>query len=614
MIKQIKNNITKSLLVLAIAAALPACVNKDEFFLLPDTEGIDQAIWDNEGSVQLHLNRVYDVTMPAFPLQVIPDRYGVHIASDENYFPNGDANAQAALGLQGVLGVNDVRGLVGNQYRGNPGDNKYWDIARCNDAITNVPKGTMDPARQRILLGQYHALRAMTYFELVKVYGGVPLILEQQLANSVYTGGRKSAKECFAAIVNDLNTSMTMLDGFVSTDGRITKLIAACLKAKVLLYWASPQFNPTNDPKHPYQASRWTEALAANKEAYDLAFAAGKRLMPNYLDIFRVEGATNTEAIIYRTYSNTIANRGHQGEQRNRPTSESGSYNAMYTPTTKMLDAYPMKDGKPRGASTAFPYDAVMFWQNRDPRFEATFATNGSLYPLSGNATRKQWTYNNAINETNGNAVYVKRFTTPALAAGAVNYTNGLGGSGMDWIDLRFAEVMLNYADCLNETGNIIEAKNMIRPIRVRAGIVVGDSDYGLGLANNTSDLRTLILNERQIEFAFENKRNADLRRTRTMHLLTGNMSKLEVSLVASSDKAVLEAVTGGVMFRETINVNDKTTYTKYFRNVTITPVFNGYSIPEFHYFYTFHNDFVNFGANIYTTVGWPGGTFDPLD
>lgn len=615
MIKQIKNNITKSLLVLAIAAALPACVNKDEFFLLPDTEGIDQAIWDNEGSVQLHLNRVYDVVMPAFPLQVVPDRYGVHFASDENYFPNGDANARAALGMEGVLGVNDVR-FAGNQYRGNPGDNKYWDIARCNDAITNIPKGTMAQDRQRILLGQYYTLRAMTYFELVKVYGGVPLILEQQLADNVYNGGRKSAKECFAAIISDLNTSMAMLDGFVSTDGRITKLMAACLKAKVLLYWASPQFNPTNDPKHPYQASRWTEALAANKEAYDLAFAAGKRLMPNYLDIFRVEGTSNTEAIIYRTYSNTIANRGHNGESRNRPTSEGGSYNAFNIPTIKMLESYPMKDGKPRGVSTAFPYDPIMFWQNRDPRFEATFATNGSVYPLSGNTNRKQWNYNTAINESNGNGVYVKRFTTPAIVAGAVSYTNGLGGSGMDWIDLRFAEVMLNYADCLNETGNIAEAKNMIRPIRVRAGIVVGDSDYGLGLANSTADLRTLLLNERQIEFAFENKRNADLRRTRNFHLLNGNMSKLEIGLSATADKNILEAVTNGVMFRDSpaFNVNDKTTYTRYFRNLTTTPNFGAYSIPEYHYFYTFHNDFVNFGPNIATTVGWPGGTFDPLD
>ncbi|WP_293309720.1 RagB/SusD family nutrient uptake outer membrane protein [Pedobacter sp. UBA5917] len=618
MIKQFKNSIKKSLLILSLAAALPACVNKDEFFLLPDTEGIDAAIWDNEGSVQLHLNRVYDVVIPWFPLQILPDRYGVHVASDESYFPDGNDNTKAALGLVGVLGVNDVR-FVGNQYRGNPGDNKYWDIARCNDAITNIPKGKLATDRQRILLGQYYTLRAITYFELVKVYGGVPLILEQQLENSIYTGGRKSAKECFDAIISDLNNAITMLDGFNPGDGdgrgKMTKLIAACLKAKVLFYWASPQFNPTNDAKHPYQQNRWDEALVANKEAYDLCLAAGKRLMPNYIDIFRTEGTANTEAILVRTYSSTINARGHDGEYRNRPTSEGGSYSSFYTPTTKMLDAYPMKDGKPRGTSTAFPYDATMFWQNRDPRFEATFANNGSLYPLSGNTTRKQWTYNTAVGESNGNAVYVKRFTTPGLASGSVRYSNNLGGSGMDWIEMRFAEVMLNYADCLNETGNVAGAKDLVRQIRVRAGVVAGDADYGLGLAGSTATLRTLILGERQIEFAFENKRNADLRRSRTMHLLTGNMSKLEIQLNSTADKTTLETTTNGVMFRETINVNDKTTYNKYFKTVMVTnTTYLPYNVPEFHYFYTFHNDFVNFGANIAPTIGWPGGTFDPLD
>ncbi|RZJ64768.1 MAG: RagB/SusD family nutrient uptake outer membrane protein, partial [Flavobacterium sp.] len=63
-----------------------------------------------------------------------------------------------------------------------------------------------------------------------------------------------------------------------------------------------------------------------------------------------------------------------------------------------------------------------------------------------------------------------------------------------------------------------------------------------------------------------------------------------------------------------TLNVNNKATYQTYFRNITTTPNYGPYTIPEFHYFYTFHNDFVNFGANILPTVGWPGGTFDPLD
>ncbi|WP_443939422.1 RagB/SusD family nutrient uptake outer membrane protein [Pedobacter sp. MW01-1-1] len=615
MIKHIKNNIKRSIIILGLAACLPAC--KDDFFDFPDRGGVDAAIWSTDGSVQLHLNRTYDVVIPTFPFQVtINERNGVHLASDENFFANTDQYTRAALGIQGELTNNDVR-WAGNRYNNNnvAGENKYFDIQRCNEAIAYIPQGTMSQAKKNEYLGQYYALRAMTYFELVKVYGGVPLPLTPQTPENVYGDGRKSAKECFAAIISDLNNSITMLEGFNPDDnsgrGKITKLIATCLKAKVLFYWASPQFNPNND------ASRWQEALAVNKEAYDLSIAAGKRLLTNYADIFRVEGTTNTEAILVRTHSATIERRGHDTEYKSRPASEGGGPYTGFMPSVKMLDAYPMRDGLPRGTSSAYPYDATMFWQNRDPRFDATIAYNGGPFALSGNANRRQWTYNNAISETNGNGVYCKRFTTPTLAVAGVRYTNNIGGNGMDWIELRLAEVMLNYADCLNETGDLAGAKNMVRQIRVRAGIVAGSgsNDYGLGPVTSMSAMRTLILNERMIEFAFENKRNSDLRRSRTMHLLNGTMQKMEINLVNSSDKAVLEAVTNGVMFRESLNTNDKATFTKYFRIVyTSISGYGPYAVPEFHYFYTFHNDFVNNGFNIQPTIGWSGGTFDPLN
>jgi hypothetical protein len=615
MIKQVKTHIKKYFIVLALAACLPACTKEEDFFDLKDNSGIDAAIWSTEGAVQLQLNRVYDVVIPQWPLQLVPDRYGVHLASDENYFPDGDANARAALGLQGALTNDDVR-FTGNIYTANAGNNKYFDIARCNEAITNIPLGTMPPATQRTFLGQYYALRAFTYFELIKVYGGVPLILEPQRPESIYTGGRKSAKECVDQIVSDLNNSITMLEGFNPDDGsgrgKITKLIASCIKAKVLLYYASPQFNPNHD------AARWQTALEANKVAYDLCIAAGKRLLPNYGDIFRIEGAPNTEAILVRTASSTIERRGHDAEYRMRPTSEGGAPSTLYMATKKMLDSYPMRDGSARGSSTQFPYDDVLFWLNRDPRFEATIAYNGSSWPLSGNTNRRQWTYNTALGESNGNGVYCKRFTTPALSAGNVRVSNNIGGSGTDWIELRLAEVMLNYADCLNETGNITGAKDLVRQIRIRAGIVQGlnSNDYGLSIAGDVSGMRTLLLNERMIEFAFENKRNADLRRTRQIHLLTGNMQKIEIALNSTADKATLEALnSNGVAFRESLNINDKTTYLRYFRPYTLTTnnQYSPYNIPEYHYFYTFHNDFVNNGANIEPTIGWAGGTFDPL-
>ncbi|MFC5282772.1 RagB/SusD family nutrient uptake outer membrane protein [Pedobacter alpinus] len=621
MLKQYKNTIRKTFIVCAIAASFSACINKDEFFELQDRNGIDAAIWSSEGSVQMHLNRAYDVCMPAFPFHLIPDRYGVHLASDENFFPDADQWARNALGMATDLGNHDVR-YTGNQYQGNAGNNRYFDIARCNNAIKFIPEGTMPQALKNRFLGQYYALRAMVYFEMVKVYGGVPMVLEPlDPVNIGSIKGRASARECFQVIISDLDNAMTMLQGVVWDDaterGKINRVAAAALKAKVLMYWASPQFNPLNDPKHPYDAARWQTALEANKEAYDIAVAAGHRLLPNYADIFRVEGTPNTEAILVRTYANNIERRGHDAEYRSRPSSEGGSPYQGFRATTKLLDAYPMKDGNPIGQSGSYTYDPVMFWQNRDPRFEATIAYNGSNWPLSGNMSRKQWAYNTAINEGTVRGVYCKRFTTPSLSPGVVRYQGNIGGNGMDWIEIRFAEVMLNYAECLAATNSPDLAKNLIRELRQRAGIEAGTNDYGLGNVSGVA-LQDLILNERMIEFAFENKRNSDLRRTRKMHLLAGNMSTIQIELAnGATTKAILEAVnpTTNVMFRETININNKSTYLQYFRPYTlVTPNYLPYNVPEFHYFYTFHNDFVNTGVDIQPTIGWAGGTFDPLD
>lgn len=629
MFKQYRNIIKKSLLVLSLATGLTACVNKDEFFMLPDRGGIDGAIWSTEGALDMHLNRAYDVIVPMFLYENfntnnMNGRYGVHYASDENCFPLIDQMARKALGLEvPPLNNNDVR-FAGNVYTVNAGNNKYMDISRCNSAIAYIPEGTLPQATKDRFLGQYYALRAMVYFDLVKVYGGVPLVLEPQDPQNMSAQGRAKAKDCFNAIVADLDSAMSKLRNVTWDDqtgrGRIDRLTAACLKAKVLLYWASPQFNPNND------ASRWATAFEANKAAYDMAWAAGKRLVQNYADIFRLEGNANSEAIFVRPYSETVERRGQDAEARSRPTSESSGTTpyAGYRPTTRLVDAYPMKDGNVITATNgAYSYDREIFWVNRDPRFEATIAYNGSVWPLSGKSTRRQWTYVGAADESNIIGLYCKRFTRSALTAGSTRYQNNLGGNGMDWIELRLAEVMLNLADCANETGNMALAKDMVRQIRMRAGIEEGstvnnpNNDYGLKAAANPGQMRDLILNERMVEFAFENKRNSDLRRTRKMHLLNGELESIEFQVKDPAAKTALEA--GTPRFRETLNLNNKATYLQYFKppvyvkfavnNVSLLP----FNIPQEHYFYTFNDDFVNRGVNIQPTIGWAGGTFDPL-
>lgn len=609
---------------------LSSCSKKsDEFFQLRDRGGIDGAIWSNEGAIQYHLNEAYDVIMPHFAYEVFPSGAAVeiHFASDENFWAAANGTARKALGLNGSLAANDVR-YVGFKYQGaNYGDNRYFDIARCNSGIKYIPEGTISAESKRKFLGQYYALRAMAYLDLTKIYGGMPLVLEPQNPDNLTLSGRASAREMFAQIVKDLDSAMSNLQGVTWVDGtergKLTRTAAAALKGKALLLWASPQFNPRGNAAHPYDASRWQVAFDACKAAYEIALADGKSLLPNYASIFRTEGSANTEAIIVRSYSPTVAKRGHNVEARSRPLSAGGAPNDNYFASTILMDAYNMKDGTPINAPGS-GYDPVLFWKDRDPRFEATIAYNGSNWNLSGSTNRKQWTYETALGETGLRGVYCKKFTMPDLVNASVPYASDFGGSGMDWIEMRLAEVMMNYADAAIEVGNIDVAKEMVKKLRIRAGVIEGANEYGLRLATTVEQMRDLLLNERQVEFAFEGKRTEDLRRTRRYHELTGSLVSPAVKLNGTNDAQIkvlrdqLEAIVdpvAGTRYRDRLDMTNKDTLRKYFVYSTVQPSGNGgFSIPEEYYFYSLSNFFLYSSPLLEQTVGWDGGRFDPLN
>src|SRR5690606_13346428 len=118
--------------------------------------------------------------------------------------------------------------------------------------------------------------RAWQYFELVRLYGGVPLILEAQnpkMANKDENSiPRSKTSECIDQICEDLDMAITLLPGKWSSNldwGRVTSGAAAALKGRVLLTWASPRFNPNDD------LSRWERSYEANLEAKALLEANG---------------------------------------------------------------------------------------------------------------------------------------------------------------------------------------------------------------------------------------------------------------------------------------------------------------------------------------------------
>ncbi|WP_165958070.1 RagB/SusD family nutrient uptake outer membrane protein [Segetibacter sp. 3557_3] len=586
-------------------ALLSSC--KKDFFEVADPNGFEvEGSFEDVGAVGLFLNRTYALVMPGWPTLG-----GIHNTSDE-------LNNASTAWLYGQLTENSVTdiGTSGTSLTAN----RYADIRRCNQAIDGLNASTrLTEDVKRPLKGQFFFLRAYTYFKLVRLYGGVPLIFHPQTPDQELQVPRSKTSECIAAIASDLDSATAYLPKAWAGNadiGRVTRAAASAVKAKTLLYWASPQFNPSNI------ASRWTAAYEANKVAYDMCVADGYVLLSSYANIFLTED--HKEILLVRKYQ-ASKDQGQNVENVTRPASESTAGGGSNQPTWNLVQAYPMANGlAPTDAGSN--YDPVHFWLNRDPRFAASISYNGDVWPLSGKAGRKQWSYIGITDEGSINTgFYLKRFINPSLTpAQAVYNSNTGGGNGMDWIELRLAEVILNLAECANETGNLAEAKSMVRLIRVRAGIVAGAFDYGLAPATNQAAMRSLILRERQVEFALEGARNFDLRRTRNLGLITARESYRvptkppyypgTTRTGALPTDIFLERTDAfGIKLRDTIAINTPANYDRVFGPGVIASLegANNIILPDRYYVYPLPTLFTQTPA-IAQTNGWAGGTFDP--
>ncbi|RYY55606.1 MAG: RagB/SusD family nutrient uptake outer membrane protein, partial [Chitinophagaceae bacterium] len=230
-------------------------------------------------------------------------------------------------------------------------------------------------------------LRAMLYFDLVKRYGGVPIIGDtiRQIDDNIELP-RRSFEDCINYIVyelNDIRDSLRTKETMNATHyGRVTKGAAMALKARVLLYAASPLFNGGNiDPANPLTGytnadpARWQLAADAAKEVIDLNSYS---LMPDFRDVFITQGApvaSNTESIFWRQDG-----AGTSVETNNGPvgyTSAGGS--GITSPTQNLVNSFTMLNGLPI-TDPASGYDPGSPYANRDPRMMNTVFVNGMLW------------------------------------------------------------------------------------------------------------------------------------------------------------------------------------------------------------------------------------------
>lgn len=505
---------------------------------------------------------------------------------------------------------------------------KKWDytnIRLINEAIQELENGTLDATTKNSLLGQVYFLRAYVYTWMVIYHGGVPYITKPQDKDvDDLMVKRNSTAECFQYIVADIDKAISLLPAKIKSSssdyGRIDQCFAKSFKAKVLLYKASPQFNPSNQYGNAY----WNEAYTAAKEAYDFCLSQGAALTTNYADTWLIEGGNEVIFAVINSNPNRVVTNWENGI---RPMSLSRG-STSNPPTWNLVKSFPMLDGKAYNDPTGKYYqkdeNALLqsFWKNRDPRFSSSILCNGELYNVAG--TKEGYRQYTAVGVADDDDCYG---TNPAAGKNPTNndYYTGffvrkasdvsltqdkVRTYDKDFVVMRFAEVMMIYAEAANETGHSDAAVSILKQIRQRAGIEAGsDGMYGLKVSSR-EEIRQAILDENNIEFCFEGHRFWDMRRTRNLMQLNG-LEKFGVEAIAinadGTDMDMETARTKAAAFEL-----KPENFRYVIHQVPLTPnAEKQFVIKESFYFFPIQEVKILENSNLEQNKDW-GGTFNP--
>ncbi len=350
--------------------------------------------------------------------------------------------------------INNPDAYWGNSYFGIRKVNMF--LANINSVALPVPTSTTYAAT--VLSRQYwraeaRFLRAMFYWELVKRYGGVPLVGDKifTLEDDIELP-RNTFDECVNYIISECDKVKDSLrkEPIAATDwGRIPRGAAIALKCRVYLYAASPLFNGggiesdaakkamtgyvTADP------ARWQKVIDAAEELRALNFYT---ILPTFASVFTTK--QNTEVILAKQVANTASLENTQSPAGYN--SASVSSQGLTSPSQNFVDAFPMANGLAIN-ETGSGYSAANPHAGRDQRFAATVFYNGVRW-LSRNVE----TFEGGKDKPNLSSVQVQTKTGYYLRKFLADFTNSTTFSNQshNFIHFRYAETLLNYAEALN--------------------------------------------------------------------------------------------------------------------------------------------------------------------
>lgn len=372
---------------------------------------------------------------------------------------------------------------------------QWRPIKQANEFLAQTAESKLEKSILDRLKGEIKTIRAYAYFRLASFYGGVPLITKPFSLNDDWKAPRNSYDEVMNFVFSELEEAIPLLPLTYdqANRGRITKGAAMAIKARALLFYASPLNNPTNDK------ARWQEASEAAKAVIDLGQYS---LYPDYKELFMEAGAWNDE-VIWARPTNSEIDREARLEQLFYPNGWEGF--GQVHPIQNLVDDYEMKNGL-KIDQEGSGYDPQNPYVDRDPRFYYTILYNGAPFK-----ERTIETFLPDGQDSPGGLVSSWNATETGYYPGKfiTEEVSGIGWetSNPPWIWFRYGEVLLNYAEAQYQLGNEDVCREYIDKIRSRPSVDMPP------VTESGPALWERLVNERRIELVFEEHRFFDVRR-----------------------------------------------------------------------------------------------------
>ncbi|WP_107828075.1 RagB/SusD family nutrient uptake outer membrane protein [Mucilaginibacter yixingensis] len=510
----------RNILYLALIALglYTAGCKKDKFLqdgsIPPDGAITEAQEWANPDFARNYLNNIYSNLQMRYNL----DGDGSMLASGSDEAVNSNLNSSINIFNNGTWSpVRTVDDVYSSMYSGIRKANIFLikangsAIIPAQELVTNNAADITYDAQIVRLRGQAFYLRAFFEFELLKRYGSFVIVTKVLSTSDNLDLPRNSFTDCVKQISADCDSAANMLPTnaavwSTSNRGRATQIAAQALKSRLLLYAASPQYNTAND------LSKWQAAADAAKLIIDGGKASLYTSYPNIF-LWNISGAAYNAEVIFATSTLNDAS----VETANAPVSYNGA-NGRTDPTQNLVDAFEMKTtGRPI-TDAASGYNANAPYTNRDPRLGFAVMYNGSTFQ---NKTVDIFAGGKDAIGTNVNATKTGYYLRKFLAEAAVWNTSSNTSVRKPWILYRYAEILLNYAEALNEAQGIAGMADVLKyvnQVRARSGVAMPalqtTNPTGAGYVAPTQvELRKRIHNERRVELCFEEHRFYDVRR-----------------------------------------------------------------------------------------------------